>query len=46
MKLRKLSKELLSALKEGEIIEKGTHEELLELNGRYKMLYDGVLELD
>ena len=38
--------DIIMVMEKGEIIEKGTHEELLELNGRYKMLYDGVVELD
>lgn len=38
--------DVIMVMEKGEIIEKGTHEELLKLNGRYKMLYDGVLELD
>lgn len=36
----------IMVLEQGEIIESGNHEELLEMGGRYKMLYDGVLELD
>ncbi len=38
--------DVIMVMEKGEIIEKGTHEELLKLNGRYKMLYDGVVELD
>ena len=33
-------------LEKGEIIEKGSHEELLEMKGRYYELYTGVKELD
>ncbi len=33
-------------LEKGEIIEQGTHEELLELKGRYYELYTGAVELD
>ena len=32
--------DLICVLHEGKIIEKGTHEELLELNGNYRKLYD------
>lgn len=32
--------DLICVLHEGEIVEKGTHDELLELNGNYKKLYD------
>ena len=33
-------------LEQGEIIERGTHEELLALKGRYYNLYTGKAELD
>ncbi len=33
-------------LEHGEIIEQGTHEELLEMKGRYYQLYTGAIELD
>lgn len=33
-------------LEHGEIIEQGTHEELLEMGGRYYQLYTGAVELD
>lgn len=33
-------------LEQGEIVEQGTHEELLEKKGRYHQLYTGVVELD
>jgi len=33
-------------LENGEIIEQGTHEELLEKGGRYYQLYTGAIELD
>ena len=33
-------------LEHGEIIERGTHEQLLELKGRYYQLYTGKAELD
>ncbi len=36
----------IMVLEKGEIIERGTHEELLQLKGRYYELYTGVKELD
>ena len=33
-------------IRNGEIIERGTHEQLLEMKGRYYELYTGVKELD
>ena len=36
----------IMVLEHGEIIERGTHEELLALRGRYYELYTGVRELD
>ena len=33
-------------LENGEIIERGNHEQLLELKGRYYKLYTGKAELD
>ncbi len=36
----------IMVLENGEIIERGTHEELLEANGRYYELYTGLKELD
>ncbi len=36
----------IMVLEKGEIIERGTHEELLELKGRYYELYNGLKELD
>ncbi len=33
-------------LEKGKIIERGTHEELLEMQGRYYQLYTGMIELD
>ena len=36
----------IMVLEQGEIIERGTHEELLELGGRYYELYTGQRELD
>lgn len=36
----------IMVLENGEIIERGTHKELLELKGRYYELYTGIKELD
>lgn len=36
----------IMVLEKGEIIERGTHEQLLELKGRYYQLYTGAVELD
>ena len=36
----------IMVLEQGEIIERGTHEELLKMKGRYYELYTGVKELD
>lgn len=36
----------IMVLEKGEIIERGTHEELLALKGRYYQLYTGAVELD
>lgn len=36
----------IMVLENGEITERGTHEELLELKGRYYELYTGIKELD
>jgi len=38
--------DLILVLEQGEIIERGTHEELLEMKGRYFELYTGLKELD
>ena len=35
----------ICVLEKGEIIERGTHEELLEMKGRYYQLYTGAIEL-
>ena len=37
---------VIMVLEKGEIIERGTHEQLLEMKGRYYELYTGVKELD
>lgn len=36
----------IMVMEQGNIVERGTHEELLALQGRYHQLYTGVLELD
>lgn len=36
----------IMVLEQGQIIERGTHEDLLALKGRYHMLYTGAIELD
>lgn len=36
----------IMVLEKGEIIERGSHEELLEKKGRYYQLYMGMYELD
>jgi len=38
--------DLIIVLEHGEIIERGTHEELLDMAGRYYQLYTGAAELD
>ena len=38
--------DIIMVLEMGQIIEAGTHDELIKLGGKYKMLYDGVIELD
>ena len=38
--------DMILVLEHGEIIERGNHEELLALKGRYHQLYTGAIELD
>lgn len=38
--------DLIIVLEHGEIIEKGSHDELMKLKGKYYQLYTGVIELD
>ena len=37
---------VIMVLEKGEIVERGSHEELLEMKGRYYELYTGAVELD
>ena len=36
----------IMVLEQGQIIERGTHEQLLELKGKYYQLYTGAFELE
>ena len=36
----------IMVLEQGEIIERGTHKQLLDMKGRYYQLYTGAVELD
>ena len=38
--------DLILVIEHGSIIERGNHDELLALGGRYHMLYTGAAELD
>ena len=38
--------DLILVMKDGDIVEQGNHEELLEKKGRYFELYTGLKELD
>lgn len=41
-----VSADQILVLEDGEIVERGTHKELLELKGRYKQLYDKQYQLE
>ena len=36
--------DLIYAIRDGQVIEKGTHEELMQLGGYYKKLYEAQLQ--
>ena len=38
--------DVIMVLEQGRIVERGNHQQLLEMNGRYADLYNGVVELD
>ena len=38
--------EAIMVLEQGQIIERGNHDELLEMGGRYYQLYTGKIELE
>ena len=38
--------EAIMVLEQGQIIERGNHDELLEIGGRYYQLYTGAFELE
>lgn len=40
MKYKIISADQILVLEHGEIVERGSHQELLKLNGRYRQLYD------
>ena len=41
-----MNSDVIMVLEHGEIIERGTHEQLIEMQGKYYQLYTGAFELE